>query len=297
MRRKILYISIITLIGLTGCNEVILHELDEIRANRVSVILHDAGIKALKQQEGSHWKIAVKSNQTASALKVLDESRLFNRDMQYLKQDQKGFVQSKEERQRNIERQLAWSLEQTLEAFPGVLEARVHFHYEDSIEIDLLQKKQNNSASVLLVTSKDILVPGDKVKSIISGASGIEPKAISVVLSPYLAVPSSGKSQVSDEKVSIDSVNASSVTKTDSLEFLLSHRNVIIEIIIAVMFFAATVFIFCSKKSKKVHIISTFNKPENANSSSETKLSSDETPIHDSIVDIFTPKEEDVCGY
>ena len=55
---KLAFLSLLGL-ALSGCDEVILNELDEPRANKVKVILAEQGIDAHKIRAGTRWNIAV----------------------------------------------------------------------------------------------------------------------------------------------------------------------------------------------------------------------------------------------
>ena len=160
----------------SACKESILHDLDELKANQVKLILARQNIPAFKTRDGGGWSIKVSKSDVDRALQLIDRSRMLKRSVQRNTEDSSSFVRSREERQRWVERKLAWSLEDTLESYPGVLEARVHIHMSDSKS--LAGSKPRSRASVLLVGEQSIAL--EKVKQLVSGASGVE--SVNVVL-------------------------------------------------------------------------------------------------------------------
>ena len=118
------------------------------------------------------------------ALKILEESRLLNRDLGKAVKEPQGLLATKEERVSYLERQEAWNLEKTIETIPGVLEARVHFYVSEGDANDLLPKSKHFSASALIITNGKQSITEGQVRTIISGASGTKTEAISVIFSP-----------------------------------------------------------------------------------------------------------------
>ena len=173
---------LLLLLLLSGCKKAILHKLDELEANRVLVVLIDAGIVVDKKQEGNQWNVVVESSSVAKALKVLEESRILKHDLVRVQSAQSSLIQSREEREHFLERQLSLGLEQTLEAVAGVLEARVHLHKMPTDEFRNKAKKQD-SASVLILSSSTVKINEDQIRNIVSGASGIGSQFITVVIS------------------------------------------------------------------------------------------------------------------
>jgi type III secretory pathway lipoprotein EscJ len=175
---------------LSACEEKIINDLGELEANRIKVTLASANIDSKKVREGNSWSISVDRSAVTKSLKLIEESRLLRRDIKSVAEQSKSLIPGKEERAYIRERQLAWNLEQTLERFPGVLEARVHLVLEplDRLENNFSNKKP--SASVLLLTSNNNsnndtqgMIDEKQVKMLINGASGIDISLIAVVIS------------------------------------------------------------------------------------------------------------------
>ena len=168
--------------GLCACREEILHELDEMRANQVQLVLERSSIEAEKVRSGAGWNIVVPHSQATAALAVLEQSRILWRDLSRFKDLSQNFIQSREERAHAAERQIAWTMEQTLERIPGVLEARVQLHLNQQ-SLDPFGPKVKDSGSVLLVVNGDRPHEAEPMKRLISGATGVEPDSIAVLVS------------------------------------------------------------------------------------------------------------------
>lgn len=186
------------LLCLSSCKQAILHKLDELEANRVLVALADAGVDADKKQEGNQWNIVVESTLSTKALKVLEDSRVLRRDLIHAQSSQSGLIQTREEREHFLERQLSWGLEQTLETVVGVLEARVHLYKSPTDEFRPKVNKQD-SASVLIIAAMNAEISEEQIRYIVAGASGIGTPSITVVVSrrhgdAHQKVVSSGQS-------------------------------------------------------------------------------------------------------
>ena len=194
---KVLLLSVILLIImlLTSCKEVIMHNLDEAQANKVSIILHEYNIGAEKVKSGNNWNILVDSKQASSALQILDKKRFLKRLSSKPKEGKNGLMVSREERQRWLEREQAFNLEETLEAVPEILEARIHFYFSQPNDFDLASQYAQRTASVLLVIGSNNK-SGNKPETLkelavklISGATGIKESAISIVVASEATFP------------------------------------------------------------------------------------------------------------
>jgi type III secretory pathway lipoprotein EscJ len=135
---------------------------------------------------GNNWNVQVNSGDVFSALRILDKSRFLKRDLAKTKSESKGFMASKDERQKALERELAMNLEETLEAIPEILEARIHFYFSQKNDFDLLLEPKQKSASILLVVNNKASENDDELKNIvrglISGAAGIDEDVINITV-------------------------------------------------------------------------------------------------------------------
>lgn len=166
-----------------GCQEAILHDLDEVTANRAKVILARNGITSQKIREGALWRITVKSAQATDALDTLERTRALGAQAERTVEQSSRLIPSREERAHFVERTLSYQLEETLERYRGVLEARVHLRLAPRAEFRLNQKQHTESASILLVVSESVEIDIDQVRRIVSGAVGINSEFVTVVLS------------------------------------------------------------------------------------------------------------------
>ena len=168
--------------GILGCEENILHDLDEFRANKVLVLLSRKDIDAAKQRTASGWSISVADKDVDGALAVLEESRIFNRDGKKKKQQSRSIIQSSEEKKRTIELQLASDLEATLERLPGVLEARVHLNLRSKERLQISSRSKKQSASALIILEDTKLLDPLQAGNLIAGAAGVAKDEVSVIL-------------------------------------------------------------------------------------------------------------------
>ncbi len=176
---------LLCLLLLTGCREeAILHELSEVQANRVLVALEKAGIHAEKKHEGQSWSIVTPEDVATTALATLEESRVLRNDLERSHSTgSASLVQSREERMQLVERQLAASLESTLETLPDVLQARVHLFLDTADKLSLLPNAPKQTASVLLISERPDGIDRGQVQKLVSGASGIVVEQITVLVS------------------------------------------------------------------------------------------------------------------
>jgi type III secretory pathway lipoprotein EscJ len=163
-----------------------MHDVSETKANKICVVLNEYKITAEKIKAGNNWNVQVQSKNVFPALRILDKSRFLRRDSIKNKSETKNFMVSKDERQKALERELAANLEETLEAIPEILEARIHFYFSPANDFDLLLESKQKSASILLVANGQVSADDDDLKNIviqlISGAAGIEEKGINIVI-------------------------------------------------------------------------------------------------------------------
>ncbi|GEM_PF-2995830 len=198
---------------LSGCQEVILHELNEGQANRALVILAREGLPAEKLREGAGWSIAVAKDKVTASLDVLEESRGLKELTERQSSSNSSLVQSREERQQQVEKELAERLEQTLESFPDVLEARVHLNLQSAKLSSLIAEKPKQSASVLILGRQGSVIEIAPIQRLISGASGVIDSAVTVLVK---------------ENKQNSSVQSRKVTPEQNVSVVLRHQAVFI---------------------------------------------------------------------
>ncbi len=204
--RGLLLILAFCFLGILGCGEEILHDLDELQANRVRVALAKVGIEAWKEQRGTAWVVGVSSSEVGAALSLLDSKRVV-RKANNSHASSTSLIQSKEERRYFIERSLSRGLEQTLERIPGVLEARVHIKMLHGSRQSSSQRPVSGSASVLLIQAQSVEIAPNAIKELVAGASGLSREVIAVV-----SVIESEEEEVVVEESAVDAETIAAVS-------------------------------------------------------------------------------------
>jgi len=174
-----------TLLSLAGCDEQILHDLDEAEANRVVSALHGGSIDARRVvQADGRWAISVKEGEAISALDILSERRtLVRRSAARREPAESSLIPSREEQWLRYQTEIAAGVEETLLTVPGVLEAHVHLHLPRNDPILGSRHQESGSASVLLVIDEVCdLVDGD-VAALVAGAAGLTAESVRVMKS------------------------------------------------------------------------------------------------------------------
>jgi type III secretion protein J len=176
---------------LTGCDEQILHDLTEQDANKVLSRLSSSDLAAQKVlQSDGRWSISVSKDQVVPALNFLDSTRVLTpRATSSGAASKSGFVPSREEQRFRYERSVALSIEESLAAMHGVLEARVHLNLPESDPLFGTRKDNLGSGSVLLVTDSSLLAKDEEIAALVSGAAGIPAAKVSVLRSQLAGAP------------------------------------------------------------------------------------------------------------
>ncbi|MCB0333158.1 MAG: hypothetical protein KDD55_06635 [Bdellovibrionales bacterium] len=176
----LLFILVLTF---SGCKESILHDLSESDANRILTRLHTSGIVTEKEKQADgRWSITVPKNNAAQALQLLAEARVFRR-AQRSDTHTSSLLSSREEQRFYFERALSREIESTLISLDGVLEARVHMNLPPTDPLFGKRfENQQGTGSAMLVVSRNFIPQKEEIALLISGASGIAPSNISVLL-------------------------------------------------------------------------------------------------------------------
>lgn len=169
----------------SGCDEQILHDLSEQDANKVLSRLSTGklGAKKVAQSDG-RWAISVSRDAIVPALSYLDTHRILSPRSSLTSSPGKGsFVPSREEQWFRYERSVAVSIEDSLNAMSGVLEARVHLNLPETDPLFGTRKQDAGSGSVLLVVDGRYLAKDEEVSGLVSGAAGIPATRVTVLKS------------------------------------------------------------------------------------------------------------------
>ena len=181
----------------SGCRERILHDLDELEANRLLAELYKVEASPMKvQQADGKWSISVAAEDTQRAMQHLYESRLLRETRPPLPQAQ-SMIPSREEQRFQFERALSREIEYTLTNVEGVLQARVHLNLpaRDPFLGQSLSGEEKGSASVLIVATSSFDMPGPEITKLVAGASGIASQAVAVMISRSDERPASPRSE------------------------------------------------------------------------------------------------------
>ena len=173
------------LCGVIGCREAVVHNVEEVTANRIALVLAQASIEATKIQEGNFWNVVVDSDRATDALAVIEEQRVLRPSSLNRGVGNGSLIQSREERLRLIEEERAETLELTLERLPGVREARVHLLLAPDDQIENFGKKKRQSAGVLVIKGGKEDVQEELIRRLVAGGTGIEATQISVVITAH----------------------------------------------------------------------------------------------------------------
>lgn len=199
---------------LSGCDEQILHDLSEQDANKVLSRLSAGSVSAHKVlQSDGRWAISVPRDSIVTALAFLDTNRVLAPRSSGLGVNAKGgFVPSREEQWFRYERSVAASIEESLSAMSGVLEARVHLNLPETDPLFGTKKESSGSGSVLLVVDSRYSAKDEEVSALISGAAGVPAQRVTILRSqahivrnveqPNIASPSGAVVKLSESRVS-----------------------------------------------------------------------------------------------
>jgi len=172
-------------LALVGCREPILHDLSEHEANKVVSRLHAHEVQASKiAQSDGRWAIEVPSQELMRALEFLDSHRVLAGRGPIANVSSKGsFVPSREEQWFRYERSVATSIEESMAAIQGVLEAKVHVNLPEVDPLFGSRSDDHGSGSVLLLVDHQFEAKNDEIAALVAGASGIPANTITVLVS------------------------------------------------------------------------------------------------------------------
>lgn len=172
-----------------GCQTVIEAGLPEGQANRMLVVLDQAGIGASKEPEGrrgkSTYEVRVAQDDVARALEVLRAQNLPRSEEPGFKEvfGQGSLVPTATEERGRYASALAGELARSIETIDGVLDARVHVAIPDARDFALDEARPKPRASVLVkYRAGRPPVEASAIRELVSGAvDGMDPKDVSVV--------------------------------------------------------------------------------------------------------------------
>lgn len=201
---------------LAACDEQIVHDLSEPDANKVLSRLsaEDLGAKKIPQSDG-RWAIAVRRDKIVPALAFIDSNRVLNqRAVNIPTASKRSLVPGREEQRFQYERAVAVSIEDSLSAIQGVLEARVHLNLPETDPLFGTRKEDSGSGSVLLVIDSRFSSQDHDIAALVAGAAGIPAAKVTVLRSVALqqvTAPHNASSSRAAEQVVERAVSSSSL--------------------------------------------------------------------------------------
>ena len=172
-----------------GCQATLQSGLEEAQANEVVVALERQGIAASKEPEGTgddvRFQVHVAADEVGRALTVLREAELPRESEPGLAQvfGEGGLVPTHTEERARYVAALGGELSRSIEAFDGVLDARVHVALPDERDFALDAPPPRPRASVM-IKHRAGAAPYDvnAVKALVAGAvDGMTPEDVAVV--------------------------------------------------------------------------------------------------------------------
>lgn len=167
-----------------GCREQIVHDLSEREANSVISQLSMARLDALKvRQADGRWAISIDKDEMIPALSYIETRRVLSTRDAASASSKGGMIPSREEQWFRYERSVALSIEESLSALPGVLDARVHVNLPDDDPLFGDSARRGGSASVLLVVDQRFGADDAEVAALVGGAAGLQRDVVRVLKS------------------------------------------------------------------------------------------------------------------
>ncbi len=170
------------LLTISGCKEKLVHDLQENDANKLMAQLYAVNAEPRKiQQSDGKWTIAVPEDQASWVMKYLDEARVMREASPI---EPASVMSGRDEQRFKYERALSREIEYTLSSLDKVLQVRVHLNLpaRDPMFGRKISEDEKGSGSVLLVVAKDFSATENEISKLVSGASGIAAKEVSVLI-------------------------------------------------------------------------------------------------------------------
>lgn len=195
-------IAPVLLLVLCSCRQTIQHGLDEVQANEIETLLHEAGIDARKARDAGRdprWAIEVREEDAAAALKLLNDHGLpRERAPGFGEVFGKGsIVPTAIEENALFLHALSGELSRTLSSLDGVVSARVHVVAAPAGPPSSLRPPPRPRASVLLkvrAARLDALsAQKAEIQALVAGSvDGLAQESVSVMLSALPRAPAVG---------------------------------------------------------------------------------------------------------
>ncbi|MCB9612262.1 MAG: secretion protein [Sandaracinus sp.] len=178
---------VLALGALCGCEATLEADLSESEANEIVVALHEHGIGAAKESEGTgegaRYRVTVAPEEVAPSLEVLRAEALPRERAPGLAEvfGEPGLVPTATEERARYVGALSGELARSVETMERVLEARVHVALPDTRRIALDEARPTPRASVL-VRHRGDPIDENAVRALVAGAvQDMTPEGVAVV--------------------------------------------------------------------------------------------------------------------
>ncbi|MBW1809810.1 MAG: hypothetical protein JRJ87_16560 [Deltaproteobacteria bacterium] len=178
----------------TGCNSILLSDLDENDANEIVLVLAEAGVEAQKLSSGANsdvaWSVKVDEDDLSKAWRILRAVGLPKPRHEGFRSvyKERALVPGKIEEQALFLSALQEEMATTLERIEGVVSARVHVAAKSESRFGK-EKTRATTASVLICYRPDL--SGEKPisekavgKLLANAVVGLDPAQVAVVFTP-----------------------------------------------------------------------------------------------------------------
>ncbi len=245
---------IFLILSTVACREDLVHLNSEVEANRVLFALMDKGIVASKSSIGKEWLVRIEKSDLVDALRVLENQKIFQEQLDISTTVDGGIFKSKEDKKNTRDRELARSLSSSIKLFPFVREARVHI-YDDFTDPLAIESKNERSASVLIVQEAGE-VNEEVVRELISRGAGLDREKVSVlfVKSPNVRPTELSESEIepaknsTEEKLPTQALSHNKSGWRQSYQELRKHLS--IKLCLLVIFLLIVVFTLVRGRTK-----------------------------------------------
>ena len=189
MRTTPTFFCVLLALLLTGaCSVELQHDLDEQEANQIVALLFESGVSADKERAaaGEGWTVIVSRADHADAWTTMRAAGFPRRRLQDVEQlyTRSALLPSPGEEHTRLYVAKGVHLEESLRGLAGVKDARVHLNVPRTPKVLMPGVAQAKPKASVLVTKRlgTTFDPGDAAALVAGAVDGLEPSAVSVVV-------------------------------------------------------------------------------------------------------------------
>lgn len=169
---------LIILCLLSSCRENLVAYNSESEANKVLLELKEQNIDVKKINDANTWLLKVKSEDYLKSLSILEKKRLYVEPITKEPSSGSLFATRNDKNTANIDK-ISKELSLSIGLFPGVVESRVHIFKDD--QSSLSYTKSEESASVIVISDRGVLLDKEQIKLLVAKGAGIPADSVVVV--------------------------------------------------------------------------------------------------------------------